>query len=62
MIYQLNGKKWKKRGETFPWNELRENFIKNFSFISQNEKLVETAKQIKMFIELTRNNGPNTKL
>ena len=41
--------KWYKmeeeRGETFQWNELRENFIKDFSFIPQNEKLVKTAKQ-----------------
>ena len=41
----------------FQWNELRENFIKDFSFIPQNEKLVETAKQIKEFIEPTRNNS-----
>ena len=44
------------RGETFQWHKLRENFIKDFSCIPQNEKLVETAKQIKGFIELTRNN------
>ena len=37
-------------GETFQWHELRENFIKDFSFIPQNEKLVETTKQIKAFI------------
>ena len=45
------------RGKTFQWNELRENFTKDFSFIPQNEKLVETAKQIKAFIEPTRNNS-----
>ena len=44
------------RGETFQWHELRENFIKDFSFIPQNKNLVETAKQIKAFIELTGNN------
>ena len=44
------------QGETFQWNEPRENFIKYFIFIPQNEKLVETAKQIKAFIEPTRNN------
>ena len=38
------------RGKTFQWNELRENFTKDFSFIPQNEKLVENAKQIKAFI------------
>ena len=46
------------QGEMFQWNGLREKFIKDFSFIPQNEKLVETAKQIKAFIELTRNNTP----
>ena len=44
------------RGETFLWHELRENFIKDFSFIPQNKKLVETANQIKVFIEPTGNN------
>ena len=44
------------QGETFQWHELRENFIKDFIFIPQNEKLVETAKQIKTFIEPTGNN------
>ena len=43
------------RGETFLWNELRENFIKDFSFIPQDENLIETAKQIKTFVELTEN-------
>ena len=41
------------RGETFLWHELRENFIKDFNFIPQNENLVETAKQIKQFIQPT---------
>ena len=39
------------QGETFLWHELRDNFI----FIPQNENLVETAKQIKAFIEQTKN-------
>ena len=43
------------RGETFLWHELRENFIKDFNFIPQNEKLVETTKQIKEFIQPTEN-------
>ena len=43
------------RGETFLWHELRENFIKYFSFIPQDENLVKIAKQIKAFIELTEN-------
>ena len=45
--------KWYKmeeaRGETFQWHELRESFIKEFSFIPHDEKLVETTKQIKSF-------------
>jgi len=32
------------QGETFLWHELRENFIKDFNFIPQDENLVETAK------------------
>ena len=43
------------RGETFLWHELKENFIKDFNFIPQNENLVETAKQIKQFIQPTEN-------
>ena len=42
-------------GETFLWHELMENFIKDFIFIPQNENLVETAKQIKQFIQPTEN-------
>ena len=37
-------------GETFLWHEIRENFIKDFSFVPQDEKLVETTKQIKPFV------------
>ena len=43
------------RGETFLWHELKENFIKDFNFIPQNENLVETTKQIKEFIQPTEN-------
>ena len=43
------------RGETFLWNELKENLIKDFNFEPQNENLVETAKQIKAFVQLTEN-------
>ena len=50
--------KWYKmeeaRGETFLCHELRENFIKDFNFIPQNENLVETAKNIKEFIQPTK--------
>ena len=42
-------------GGTFLWHELRENFIKDFSFIPQDKKLVETAKQIKAFVGPTEN-------
>ena len=41
------------RGETFLWNELRENIIKDFSFIPEDTKLVEATKQIKTFIQST---------
>ena len=41
------------RGETFFWHELKENFIKDFQFIPQNEKLAETAHQIKNFLQPT---------
>ena len=41
------------RGETFFWHELKENFIKDFQFIPQNEKLAETAQQIKQFLQPT---------
>ena len=53
------------QGETFLWNEIRENFIKDFSFIPENTKLVEATKQIKTFIQPTtnkstqNNNQPN---
>ena len=43
------------RGETFLWHEIKKKFIKDFNFISQNEKLVEIAKQIKEFIQPTEN-------
>ena len=49
------------RGETFMWNELRENFIKDFSFILEDEKLVEATKQIKTFIQLTTNKSTQNK-
>ena len=42
-------------GETFLWHELKENFIKDFNFIPQNKNLIETAKQIHAFIQLTEN-------
>ena len=55
--------KWYKmeeaQGETFLWYELRNNFIKYFRFIPQDENLVETAKQIKAFIEPTENKTLN---
>ena len=43
------------RGETFLWHELRDNFIKYFSFIPEDKKFVETVKQINEFIEPTKN-------
>ena len=54
-------RKWYKmeeaQSEIFQWHELREKFNKDFSFMPQNEKLVETARQIKEFIEPTKNNS-----
>ena len=38
------------RGDTFTWKTLRENFIKYFSFIPDNEKLKPAAKQLQQFI------------
>ena len=53
--------KWYKmeeaQGKTFQWNQLRENFINDFSFIPQNENQVETAKHIKAFIKPSRDNS-----
>ena len=43
------------RGEKFLWHELKDNFIKDFNFVPQNENLVETVKQIKAFIQPTEN-------
>ena len=41
------------RGETFIWQELKENFIKDFRFIPEDDKLVKATKQIKTFIQPT---------
>ena len=46
--------KWYKieeaRGDTFTWQTLRENFIKDFSFTPNDEKIKPIAKQIQQFI------------
>ena len=46
--------KWYKleeaRGDTFTWQTLRENFIKDFSFTPDDEKLKPVAEQIQQFI------------
>ena len=46
--------KWYKleeaRGDTFTWQTLRENFIKHFSFILNDEKLKPVAKQLQQLI------------
>ena len=53
MTYLTSDIKWKKHeAKKFLWNELRENFIKEFSFILEDTKLVEATKQIKIFIQL----------
>ena len=43
------------QGETFLCHELKENFIKYFNFVPQNENLVEMTKQIKAFVQPTEN-------
>lgn len=46
--------KWYKieeaRGDTFTWKTLRENFIKDFSFTPDDEKLKPATKQIQQFL------------
>ena len=49
------------RGETFLWHELKDNFIKDFNFVPQNENLVETTKHIKAFIQPTESKNPKTR-
>ena len=44
------------RGETFLWNKLKENFIKDFKFIPEDDQLVEVTKKIKTFIKLIVSN------
>ena len=41
------------RGETLFWHELKQNFIKDFQFIPQNNQLAGTAHQIKQFLQPT---------
>ena len=42
------------RGETFVWNELKENFIKDFRFISEDDKIVKATNEINFFIQPTK--------
>ena len=49
------------QGEKFLWKELRENFIKDVSFIPEDTKLVQATKQIKTFIQLTSNESTQNK-
>ena len=52
LTYRTNGTLMEEaQGETFQWHELKENFIKDFNFEPQNENLVESAKQIKEFVQ-----------
>ena len=46
-------------GETFLWNELKENFTKDFKFIPEDDKLVVATKQIKAYIKSIVNNSSN---
>ena len=47
--------KWYKieeeRGYTFTWQTLRQNFIKDFSFIPDDQNLQPAARQIQQFLE-----------
>ena len=45
------------QGETFVWNEFKENFTKDFKFIPKAKKLVEATKQINTFLKMTINNS-----
>ena len=45
------------QGETFLWNELKENFTKDFKFIPENDQLIKATIQIKTFIKSTVNNN-----
>ena len=44
-------------GEMFLWNELEENFIKDFKFIPEYDQLVKDGNQIKIFLKLIVNNN-----
>ena len=43
------------RGETFTWNELKENFVNDFKFSPQNELLAEASKHIESFLQPLKN-------
>ena len=53
-------KKWYKieeeRGDTFTWKTLKQNFIKDFSFLSENEHLQLATQQIQQFLETNKSN------
>ena len=49
------------QGETFLWDELKENFIQDFLFILEDAKLVEATKHIKTFIQPTSNESTQNK-
>ena len=38
------------RGEKFTWNDLKENFLKDFKFTLDDELQVEASKHIKTFL------------
>jgi hypothetical protein len=40
-------------GHTFNWNEIKENFIRDFEFIPEEAHLQEATKEIKNFLEKT---------
>ena len=54
--YQTNGTKLKKQEVTFTWKTLKQNFIKDFSFLPEDEHLQLVAQQIQLFLETNKLN------
>ena len=44
------------RGDTFSWQTLKQNFIKDFSFLPDNENIQPAARQIQQFLETNTSN------
>ena len=52
--------KWYKieeaRGDTFTWKTLKQNFIKEFSFLLDDKNMQPAARQIQQFLEINTSN------